>query len=111
MSSFADNEPLERQRWFTDDDGVRATTKRDDEKVAVPLDWSDALASGETISSVAYVTSGVTLASSSNTDTTTTTTVTGTGEFEVTVTTSASRILQRVRRFYSPSGQAGSDYR
>lgn len=111
MSSATVYMPLERSRYFRDEDGALATTKREDEQLQLVIDWSDQLASGETISSVAYVDSGVTRSSTSNSTTTTTTTVTGIGETEVSVTTSAGRVLQQVARYYSPEGWRAGDYR
>lgn len=111
MSSSAVILPLERTRYFRDRDGVLATSKRYDEIVQLVLDWTDQLASGETVSSVAYEDSGVTRSSTSNTTTTSTTSVTGTGETEITVTTSAARKLQAVVRFYGAEGVRAGDYR
>ena len=103
-------QPLQRERFFQDNDGEIATTKRLDEKITITIDWSDQLASSETISSAAYVDSGITRSGTSNTTTTTVTTVTGVGEFEITVTTSAGNILQRVYRFYASDKNSSSDY-
>ena len=110
MSSATVFMPLERSRYFRDTDGALATTKRQDEIVQLVINWTDYLASGETVSSVAYVDSGVTRSSSSATTTTSTTSVTGVGETEVTATLSTGRVLQQVVRFYGTDG-AASDYR
>jgi hypothetical protein len=111
MSSIALDLPLERTRWFRDADDVLSTVKRSDEVVQLVINWVDALATSETVSSVAYVDSGVTRSSTSADTTTSTTSVTGNGETEVTATLSTGRVLQKVVRFYSPSGMASSDYR
>jgi hypothetical protein len=103
--------PLERTRYFRDADGNLSYSKREDEIVQVVLDWSDQLASGETISSVAYEDHGVTRSGTSNTTTTSTTSVEKTGWFEVTATLSTSRKLQRVVVFYGEMGARASDYR
>jgi hypothetical protein len=110
MSTFY--EPLERNRWFVDEDGARATSKRYDEKIPAILDWTDQL-EGDTIAGTpTYEDRGVTRSSTSNTTTTTTTHVTGLGEFKVTVTTAAGLILQRIVRFYDASGgRMPRDYR
>lgn len=110
MSSSTVVLPLERSRYFTNEDGDLSTSKRSDEIVQLVLDWSDQLASGETISSVAYEDSGITRSSTSNTTTTTTTNVTGTGYTEVTVTLSTGRKLQLVVRYYDSEGPGPSDY-
>jgi hypothetical protein len=93
--------------WFRDQDGAFATTKRSDETVQVTLDWTDRLASGETLSTATYQDSGVTRSGVSVSSPNTIATVLGLGEFEVTVTTSASRVLQQVVRFYDSRGGAG----
>jgi predicted RNA-binding protein (virulence factor B family) len=103
--------PLERTRYFADDEGVLSTTKREDEILQLVIDWTDQLSSGETVSSVAYVDSGVTTSSASATTTTSTVTVTGIGETEITATLSNSRKLQRVVRFYAADGSRARDYR
>jgi hypothetical protein len=110
-SSQIDYSPRERQRWFTDEDGARATSKRLDETIEVTIDWSDII-DGDIVASVAYSDSGVTRSLTSNTTSRTTTSVTGLGEFEVTVTLSSGRIAQQVRRFYDSAGGSGArDYR
>ena len=108
MSSF---EPLVRNRWFVDQDGAFATPKRLDEIIAWSHDWTDALASGETISSAAYVDSGTTRTNVTAVSPITAADVAGVGEFEVTVTLSTGRKLQRVFRFYDYGGSATSDYK
>lgn len=87
-------------RWFRDYDGAIATTKRNDELVKVTLDWTDLLASGETVSSAAYTDSGVTRSSTSVSTPQTITSVTGLGEFKIVMTSSASRTPEVVIRFY-----------
>lgn len=102
--------PLERQRWFQDQDGVMSTSKRDAEIIAVGLDFTDELASAETVASVALVNMGLTSASGILATPVYTLTVSGTGEAEVTATLSTGRKLQRVLRFYGEEGGATSDY-
>lgn len=109
MSSQTVILPLERSRYFRDHDGLLSISKRSDEIVSLPIDWTDQL-SGETISSVAYVDSGVTRSSTSNTTTTSTTLVTGVGETEITTVTSGGRKLQMVVRFYDAEGVGVRDY-
>lgn len=102
--SFTDYHRQQRNRWFKDEDGAKATTKREDEKISVVIDWSQSFASGESIEDVVYADSGVTRSSTSNNGSVTTTIVTGLGEFEITVTTDAGHTFQQVRRFYGPTG-------
>jgi hypothetical protein len=99
----------ERVRYFTDRDGVMSCAKRIDEVVPLIIDWTDVLGSA-TISSVAYVDSGVTRSSTSNTTTTTTTYVTGSGETEITVTLSTGEVRQRLVRFPAKEQGSESDY-
>ncbi len=109
MSSSTVFSPLERSRYFRDEDGALATTKRQDEVLKLTLDWTDDLASAETVSSAAYVDSGVTTSSKSVATPQTLVTVSGVGEFEITVTLSTGRKLQRVVRYYPTDGRI-SDY-
>lgn len=111
MSSSTVILPLERSRYFTDSDGHLATTKRSDEIITLSINWGDQLASGESVSSVAYVDGGVTSSSASLSTPTSTITVTGTGELEITATLSTGRKLQRVVRFYAPDSEMVRDYR
>lgn len=102
--------PRNRFRYFRDDEGVLSATKREDEIIQLVLDWSRDLATGETIASVAYDSSGVTLSGTSSTATTSTCTVTGVGETEITATLSTGRKLQRVVRWYAENGAPAEDY-
>jgi hypothetical protein len=111
MSSATVILPLERSRYFVDRDGYLSTSKREDEKTTLVLDWTDQLASGESVSSVAYVDSGVTSSGAALTSPNSTIVVTGVGEVEVTATLSTGRILQRVVRFYDSAGARAMDYR
>lgn len=96
--------------YFIDHDGELATSKRDDEKLQLVIDWSDQL-NGDTINSVSYDERGVAASGMSNTTTTSTVTVSDVGELEITVTTAAGSILQRVVRFYDSASPAGArDY-
>jgi len=109
MSSSTVVLPLERSRYFVDRDGVLSTSKREDEIMQLILDWTDQLGS-DTISSVAYVDSGVTTSSKSTTTTKSTCNVTGVGETEITATLASGRSLQRVVRFYDAEGHKQADY-
>jgi hypothetical protein len=102
--------PLERSRWFEDQDGAMATTMREDEIVPVIINWSNQLLSGETVASVAYSDSGVTRTGTALATPQTTDYVTGIGETEITITTSLARKLQKVVRTYSETGGSSSDY-
>lgn len=86
--------PIEPTPWFRGHDGLLTRAKREDEKFAETWDIEDQLASGETISSVAWEYSGITGSSETNTTTTFGVTVTGTGTATAKITTSASRILE-----------------
>lgn len=109
MSTFY--EPLERNRWAVDGDGVPFTTKTADEVLTVPIDWTDRLASGETISSSSWEASGVTTSGASLATPVATVKVTGTSGYVVnTVVTSAGQTFQRTRRFVAPMGRTSDDY-
>ena len=109
MSSSTVYAQLERSRYFQDQDGVLATSKREDESLELVLDWTDRLSS-DTISSVAYADSGVTTSSKSNTTTTSTVTITGIGYTTITATLASGRILEWIVRFYDKEGPRSSDY-
>ena len=111
MSSSTFYQPTVRSRWFKDRDGIVSTSKRSDEIIGVVINWAPQLATGETISSVAYEDSGVTRTGVSNSTTTSTCNVTGIGYFIVTATLSTGRKLQDVRRFYDVCGANPEDYR
>lgn len=110
--------PRVRSSHYRDVDGAMTTVIGDGELVALSVDWTDALASGETVSSVAYSASGPTVASVSLVTPVWSATVTGTGTIDVTATTSAGRKVLRTLRYVSPdcavgySGSSGteSDY-
>lgn len=110
--------PRSRVSHYRDIDGAMATVIEDGELVALSVDWTDALASGETVSSVAYEASGPTIASVSLATPVWSATVTGTGDLEVIATTSAGRKVARTLRYIAPDcaigygGSAGteSDY-
>lgn len=110
MSSYTHYGPLERTRYFTDDEGYLSTTKTEDEILAFAYDWTDELATSETVSSVAYVASGVTTSGAALASPVSTITVTGVGELEITPTLSTGRKLQRTVRFYAPKGTWSTDY-
>lgn len=110
MSIFSAVHPLRRRHNFTDDGGVESYTAREDEIRGWSHDWTDELASGETVSSAAYVDSGVTRSSVTLATPITSCNVTGLGEFEVTVTLSTGRSLQKIVRFYADDGHRSEDY-
>lgn len=101
---------LERSRYFQDD-GALATSKREDEILTLSLDWTDQLATGESVSSVAYEANGVTTSGAALTSPVSTITVTGTGWVEVTATLSTGRKLQKIVRFHEADGPKALDYR
>lgn len=69
-----------------------STYQREDDNLSYVFDYSNWLASGETISSVTRNTYGTTLAGTSNTTTTVTQRLQGTGYVDIEVTTSASQV-------------------
>ena len=80
----------EEGEWFADDDRIMSTTKREDEKKTYTWDYTQWLASkSNTIASVAFDASGVTVESSSNTTTTVTAQISGVGSLEITLTLSS----------------------
>lgn len=102
--------PLERQRYWQDQDGALATSKRKDDAVQIVWDFTDKLGSA-TISSVAYADSGLTTSGKSNTTTAVTFTYTGIGETELTLTLSSSLKIIAVLRAYDVEGVRQRDYR
>lgn len=97
--------------WFRDEEGVWSTSKHRDETKTYSIDWTDALASGETVSSVAYEASGVTTSGASLATPVSSVKVNGVGSMKVTATTSASRILVKTLRFYAePLHRRVNDY-
>lgn len=97
-------------RWWTDTDGAFATVARDDESIKVTWDLTDYLASGETVSSAAYVDEGTVTSSRSVSSPQILFTMTGEGETEVTATLSTGRIRQAIFRVYEPAGSPTRDY-
>ena len=111
MSSSTIYEPLARSRYFKDHEGVLSTSKAEDDELRVIWDLTDFLASGETVSSVAYEDSGATTSSKSVATPQILFTVTGIGETTVTATLSTSRTVERTFRFYDTRGnRAATDY-
>lgn len=111
MSSFSAILPLTRRRWFYDRDGVLSTSKRSDEILGVSVDWTNELASAETVSSVAVTTSGPTVAGAALVSPVWSARVTGVGEITLTATLSTGRKMQRLVRFYAEQhDDAVSDY-
>lgn len=109
MSSSTVFQPLERTRYFEDNDGVLATSKHEDDEIQLVLDWTNYLGS-DTISSVTYTDHGVTTSGKSNTTTATTATITKTGWTEIEVTMASGRTVTRQVRFYPIDGSETSDY-
>lgn len=110
-SSFTLFAPLVRTGYFTDRDGVANVCQRYDEITTLNIDWTDQLASGETVSSISYSASGPTTSSASLASPISTVTVTGSGELEITATLSTGRKLQRVVRYVEPqTSDESEDY-
>ena len=86
-------------------------SKAQDDELQVTLDFTDYLASGETVSSAAYVDSGVTTSSKSVATPQVLFTVTKTGYTKVTVTLSSNRTVEKIVRFYDQGGPKAVDYR
>ena len=102
-----------RDPWHRTGDGAWATVVDPDAVHLLSIDWTDSLASGETIASVTYSTGGPTTSGAALASPTSTVTVTGSGDLTVTATTSASRILIRTLRYLVAHGSDGyseSDY-
>jgi hypothetical protein len=103
-------EPLERNRWSEDADGVPFITKTEDEILTVPIDWTDRLGSA-TISTSTWTASGVTTSGAALASPVATIKVTGTdGEVTNKITTSDGQTFERKRRFKSPNGVRSDDY-
>lgn len=104
--------PVTRSPYYHDEDGVLSVLQDTDATDTHVLDFTDVLASGETVSSIATTVSGVTLDSSALATPNVTLTVTGTGgEIETKATTSASRVIvQRLRFYPAPGGWADNGY-
>lgn len=103
---------LKRFEVSKDRDRIGQICKDYDEQVTLVVDWTDRLASGETIATSTWTTGGPTIVSSSNTTTTSTATIKdGQGELTCKVTTSASQTLQeRIRVVTKPRSDV-EDYR
>ncbi len=113
---------LDRREWYRDHDGIRATTKHEDDAIQYTIDLTDWLAQhgGTTISSTSDEAHGVTIDTASaaasgmgGSNTAFTVTISGTnGWIKVTVTTADSQTLVVRRRFYAPnSAKIVNDYR
>jgi hypothetical protein len=96
-------------RWYRDVDGYLTDTKREDEVLDIKWDITDALDTGETIASVAYDESGLTVNSSGSSGNIITLNVTETGSVEITATLSSGRKLQEAFRFRGEDAEA-TDY-
>ena len=104
----------QRNRWQRDEDGALFTSTplvTDDLKMA--FDLTDYLAGSETVSSAAYVDSGVVTSSKSVSSPQVLFTMTGWGETEVQVTLSTGRVVTQIFRIYPPQGRRNrtTDYR
>lgn len=98
------------REWFRDLDGIKSIVQHPDEKRTFSVDWTHSLASSETISSVAYDASGVTVSGAALSSPTSTITVEGSGgSLKITATLSTGRKLVDVRRFYR-DGPLARDY-
>ena len=108
MQTLTLHMPKRRSEWFWDYDGVWTTSKDSDAVLDYAFDFTHSLDSGETISSISWSASGVTISSESNTTTTAEIRVTGTGEATATITTSAGReITPRLRWLPTDTGTDG----
>lgn len=110
MSSTTVYEPLRRSRWFIDRDGILSFAKMLNDDLRVVLDFTDYLASGETVSSASYGDSGVTTSSKSVSTPQVIFTATGCGYTTVTATLSTGRTVDKVVRFYDVGGPRPHDY-
>jgi hypothetical protein len=71
-------EPIDRNVWSRDEDGIPWTSLHNDETNTFPVDFTDELDSGESVSSVSVDSGGVTVSESLSTPVVTLT-VSGTG--------------------------------
>jgi hypothetical protein len=98
MATF--REPIARTEYHIDGDGIPVFVRHRDMVGPISVDWTDALVSGETVSSSTWATDGVTTSGAALATPVATITVTGTdGSVTNTVVTSTSRTLVRVIRF------------
>jgi hypothetical protein len=111
MSSSTVFSPLERTRYFSYEDGI-ATSKAQDDDIVHRWDLTDYLASGETVSSAAWVEHGPTVSSKSVATPVIIGTVTGLGYVVITATLSTGRTVERTVYFLDSAGGRGArDYR
>jgi len=82
---------VEHQPWRRGDDGIPWIPVHEDDITGVSEDLTDILASGETVSSVSWESSGVTVSSEANTTTGFTANLTSVGTTKATVTMSTGR--------------------
>ena len=106
--------PLQYRRprtsaFFKDFDGVLTMVKREDEVMPFAENFTDDLASGETISSVSWDESGVTVTAKANTSVGHTANVKGLGEATITVTFSSGHTDIQTYRWLGASNSVG-DY-
>jgi hypothetical protein len=94
----------EQTRFFIDNDGALAAVKDNDEVIAVSLDYSNLLDSGETISTSTWTDDGLTTSTRANTTTATSCLAARLGDTKNTVVTSTGRTLVHYVRFYAAEG-------
>lgn len=100
-----------RVEGYLDRDGIHTYQQVNDETKPYTVDYSGDLGSGETISTSAWDTSGLSSSGAANTSTTTSITITGTNaEIENTVTTSTGRTLERKFRLEDARLPYTTDY-
>ena len=96
-------------QFYRDIDGMWTDTKRYDEVLSFDWDITDALETGEAISSVSYDASGLTVNSDSYSGNVVTIEIEGTGNIEVTVVLDSGREIQEKFRWLSEN-QPPTDY-
>lgn len=96
--------PKHRREYSTGIDGWPTISKHADESWRHTIDWSDELASGETISTSTWESGGVTLSAAGTTSTTSYVTVTGTGYAKNTVVTTGVTPARTLVRFANFAG-------
>ena len=102
--------PSRGNSHFRDYDGLLTDAKFESEIVSFPWDLTDALASGESVSSVAYDgQSGLTVSAYSLATPVATFTITGTGVLEAEATTSTGRKIKE-RFAWQARDEGESDY-
>lgn len=98
-----------RNPWYRNKDGVLETTKRYDEIESGRFDFTNLLASGETVSSVSWDQDGVTISSSVLATPVVTWLVAGAGYATLKATLSTGRKLEQRMRWLATDATSG-DY-